>query len=59
MWELRAAICLARHWCNQGKRQEVHDFLAPIYNWFTEGFDAPDLKDARALLGKLGGHFAR
>jgi len=49
-WELRAATSLARLWQQQGKRQEAHDLLAPVYNWFTEGFDTADLKDAKALL---------
>ncbi len=48
--ELRAAASLARLWHQQGKRLEAHDLLAPVYNWFTEGFDAPDLKEAKALL---------
>jgi predicted ATPase len=52
-WELRAATSLARLWYQQGKRQEAHDLLAPVYNWFTEGFDTADLKDARALLDEL------
>ena len=52
-WELRAATSLARLWRDQGKRQEAHDLLAPIYDWFTEGFDTLDLKEARALLGEL------
>ena len=51
--ELRAAISLARLWRDQGKRAEARDLLGPIYNWFTEGFDAPDLKDAKALLDEL------
>jgi predicted ATPase len=51
--ELRAAISLARLWQSQGKRQDAHDLLAPVYNWFTEGFDTADLKDARALLAEL------
>ena len=46
-------MSLARLWRDQGKRAEARDLLAPIYNWFTEGFDAPDLKDARALLQEL------
>jgi predicted ATPase len=50
---LRAALNLARLWRDQGKRVEAHDFLAPIYEWFTEGFDTPVLKDARALLDEL------
>ena len=49
-WELRAAMSLARLWRDQGKRDEAHDLLAPIYGWFTEGFDTLDLKEARALL---------
>jgi TOMM system kinase/cyclase fusion protein len=52
-WELRAATSLARLWQQQGKRQAAHDLLAPVYHWFTEGFDTADLKDAKALLHKL------
>src|SRR5262249_37650178 len=52
-WELRAATSLARLWQQQGKRQAAHDLLAPVYNWFTEGFDTADLKDAKALLDEL------
>jgi predicted ATPase len=52
-WELRTATSLARLWQQQGKRQEAHDLLAPVYNWFTEGFDTADLKDAKALLDEL------
>jgi class 3 adenylate cyclase/predicted ATPase/energy-coupling factor transporter ATP-binding protein EcfA2 len=52
-WELRASTSLARLWQQQGKRQEAHDLLAPIYNWFTEGFDTLDLMDAKALLEAL------
>jgi predicted ATPase len=52
-WELRAATSLARLWQQQGKRQEAHDLLAPVYNWFTEGFDTADLQDAKALLHEL------
>jgi predicted ATPase len=52
-WELRAATSLARLWRDQGKRTEAHDLLAPIYGWFTEGFDTPDLKDAKVLLDEL------
>jgi predicted ATPase len=52
-WELRAATSLARLWYQQGKRQGAHDLLAPVYNWFTEGFDTADLKDAKALLHEL------
>jgi tetratricopeptide (TPR) repeat protein len=51
--QLRAATRLARLWRDQGKRAEARDLLGPIYNWFTEGFDAPDLKDAKALLEQL------
>jgi len=52
-WELRAATSMARLWRDQGKRDEAHDLLAPIYGWFTEGFDTLDLKEARALLDEL------
>ena len=52
-WELRAATSLARLWESQGKRREAYELLAPIYNWFTEGFDTKDLKDAKALLEQL------
>jgi predicted ATPase len=53
IWELRAATSLARLWRDQGRRAEAHDLLAPVYGWFTEGFDTPDLKDAKALLDAL------
>jgi predicted ATPase len=53
--ELRAAMSLSRLWQQQGKRAEARELLAPIYSWFTEGFDTPDLQEARALLEKLGG----
>ena len=53
LFQLRASISLARLWRDQGKRTEARDLLGPIYNWFTEGFDAPDLKDAKALLDEL------
>jgi predicted ATPase len=53
LWELRAATSLARFWAEQGRRAESHDLLAPIYDWFTEGFDTIDLKEARALLEEL------
>ena len=53
LFQLRASVSLARLWRDQGKRAEVRDLLGPIYNWFTEGFDAPDLKDAKALLDEL------
>jgi predicted ATPase len=52
-WELRAATSLAHLWQQQGKRQEAHDLLAPVYGWFTEGFDTLDLQDAKALLDAL------
>jgi predicted ATPase len=52
-WELRAATSLARLWYQQGKRQEAHDLLAPVYGWFTEGFDTADLQEAKALLDAL------
>jgi tetratricopeptide (TPR) repeat protein len=52
-FQLRASVSLARLWRDQGKRADARDLLAPIYNWFTEGFDAPDLKDAKALLDEL------
>jgi predicted ATPase len=52
-FELRSATSLARLWYQQGKRQEAYDLLAPIYNWFTEGFDTADLQEARALLDEL------
>jgi predicted ATPase len=52
-WELRAAMSMARLWCDQGKRQQAHDLLAPVYGWFTEGFDTLDLKEAKALLEQL------
>ena len=53
LWELRAAVSLARPRRDQGRRAEAHDLLAPVYYWFTEGFDTPDLKESRALLGEL------
>jgi predicted ATPase len=52
-WELRAAMSMARLWRDQGKRQQAHDLLAPVYGWFTEGFDTLDLKQAKALLYEL------
>jgi predicted ATPase len=51
--ELRAATNLARLWGDQGRRAEARDLLAPVYGWFTEGFDTPDLKEAKALLDQL------
>ena len=53
MWELRASVSLARLWGEQGKRAEAHALLAPVYGWFTEGFDTPDLQEARAFLDAL------
>ena len=53
LWELRAAVSLARLWRSQGRLAEAHDLLAPVYDWFTEGFATPDLKDAKALLDEL------
>jgi predicted ATPase len=53
-WELRAAMSMARLWRDQGKREEARELLAPVYGWFTEGFDTRDLKEAKALLGELG-----
>ncbi len=52
-WELRTTTSLARLWREQGKRQRAHDLLAPVYGWFTEGFDTLDLKEANALLVEL------
>jgi predicted ATPase len=52
-WELRAAMSMARLWCDQGKRDEARELLAPVYGWFTEGFDTLDLKEAKALLDGL------
>jgi len=53
--ELRAAMSLGRLWQQQGKRDEARELLAPIYGWFTEGFDTADLQEAKALLEELGG----
>jgi class 3 adenylate cyclase/predicted ATPase len=53
-WELRAAASLARLWAKQAERRRAHDLLAPIYSWFTEGFDTPDLRKAKTLLHELG-----
>ena len=52
-WELRAAMSMARLWRDQGKRDEARAVLAAVYDWFTEGFDTLDLKEAKALLGEL------
>jgi predicted ATPase len=53
LWELRAAASLARLRRDQGRRAEARDLLAPVYGWFTEGFDTPDFKEAKALLDEL------
>ena len=50
---MRAATSLARLWGEQGRRSEARDMLAPVYGWFTEGFDTADLKEAKALLDEL------
>ena len=52
-WELRAAVSLSRLWQQQGKRDEAHALLTPIYEWFTEGFDTADLQEAKVLLEDL------
>jgi predicted ATPase len=52
-WELRAAMSVARLWRDQGKVQQARELLAPVYGWFTEGFDTRDLKEAKALLEEL------
>jgi predicted ATPase len=54
-WELRAAMSLARLWHDQGKVQQARELLAPVYGWFSEGFDTRDLKEAKALLEELAG----
>jgi predicted ATPase len=54
-WELRAAMSMARLWRDQGKRKEARNLLAPVYGWFTEGFDTLDLKEAKVLLDELAG----
>jgi predicted ATPase len=51
--ELRAAMSLSRLWQQQGKRTEAYNLLAPLYGWFTEGFDTADLQEAKALLAQL------
>ncbi len=53
LWEIHAATSLARLWRDQGRRVEGHELLAPIYGWFTEGFDTPVLRDAKTLLDEL------
>ena len=52
-WELRVATTLAQLWCDEGKRKEAQELLAPIYGWFTEGFDTADLRGAKVLLERL------
>jgi predicted ATPase len=52
-WELRASMSLARLWRDQGKMQQARELLAPVYGWFTEGFDTRDLKEAKGLLEEL------
>jgi predicted ATPase len=52
-WELRDAMSLVRLWRSKGKPQQARELLAPVYGWFTEGFDTLDLKDAKALLDEL------
>jgi predicted ATPase len=52
-WELRAAMSLARLWRSQGKAQQARELLAPVYGWFTEGFETRDLKEAKTLLEQL------
>jgi predicted ATPase len=52
-WELRVAMSMARLWRDQGKRDDARELLAPVYGWFTEGFDTRDLKEAKALLDEL------
>jgi len=52
-WELRATMSLSRLWQRQGKRTAAYDLLAPVYGWFTEGFDTADLQEAKALLEEL------
>jgi hypothetical protein len=53
MWELRTSTSLARLWQSQGKRQDAYELLAPVYGWFTEGFDTKDLLEAKSLLTEL------
>ena len=53
IFELRAALDLSRLWRDQGKTQQARELLAPVYGWFTEGFDTRDLKEAKALLEEL------
>ena len=53
LWELRAAVSLARLWGEQSRRVEARDLLAPVYGWFNEGFATADLKEAKALIDEL------
>ena len=53
MWELRTSTSLARLWQSQGRRQDAYELLAPVYGWFTEGFDTKDLQDAKSFLNEL------
>jgi predicted ATPase len=53
-WELRAATSLGQLWSQQGKPNDARELLEPVYSWFTEGFDTPDLRDAMAALGAIG-----
>jgi predicted ATPase len=57
-WELRAAVSLSRLWQQQGKRAEAYELLAPIYGWFTEGFDTADFQEAKALREEFAGETA-
>src|ERR1700687_2088044 len=52
-WELRGAMSMARLWRDQGKPKQAREILAPVYGWFTEGFDTRDLQEAKALLDEL------
>jgi predicted ATPase len=52
-WELGAAMSMARLWRDQGKPEQARELLAPVYGWFSEGFDTLDLKEAKALLDEL------
>jgi predicted ATPase len=54
-WELRTAVSLSRLWRQQGQRAEAYELLAPVYGWFSEGFDTADLQEAQALLEELAG----
>ena len=53
LWELRAGTDLARLWLERGRREEARDLVSSVYDWFTEGFDTPDLKEAKVLLEEL------